>query len=483
MMKFTNKTVSTYNGNEHIEALKTITDMFESTFNKLNPDFLPNIYVMNLKNMLRKLLSFDVKNCDTCLFFDYIEEGTKSFFESIKCDLTFPGREYETKSTREDEKYRADKILNFKDFNIILKKGKVYFTEHEEKVFTTYVDIGDKIPGLKGKTFIDVVAYENGGAYDFDPRIVYIFCHTEGEIFVFSIKGEGNTCTLEHNVSKSSMGLPYKSIRSFTYTNFGHKILTIAYANEEIAFAIITDDKVEKRSIMDSGKSLVIHDVKITSYLSFLDRTGLICFIVKGQGFYIYSIKESKILHSFKHPGMVQIDKLTKNGSGIFIGIYIEQVKDTKEVIIELYNDKPSSEYQLNKVYTTNSLKFQSNLIASDDFYYLHSKDSLYLLPAREPNVINAIGAKLTVDLQGDFKLHVLDTSEGRAIVINDNTGSRVLYEKPRGKMVFQCEFSRFAEYLITMQHYPKYGMLGIESESFEYKVYVSEHKKLLFLE
>jgi hypothetical protein len=152
-------------------------------------------------------------------------------------------------------------------------------------------------------------------------------------------------------------------------------------------------------------------------------------------------------------------------------------------VLVEFYFYFRLNSLVINKIYTTNSLKFQTSLVVSNDSYYLYSKDSLYLLPARQPNVINAVGAKVPLVIHDDSKLYTLDASDGRVIIINDKSGSRVLYEKTRGKKVFQCEFKQSGDFRLTMQSYTGFDFLGMDSHAVESSVHVKSPKKLLFLE
>jgi hypothetical protein len=252
--RYHNKSVSISSPHMYVKANEIHSDIFEPKLNSFNPDYLPNILVQKLNVMKHDPVSFNVNKCDTCLFFNYIDHVTPAD-PSINCDLSFPGREYDIKSVNEDDKYRADKIFGFKDFNIVFKKGKLFFAQYEGDTFSTYTDVGSLIHELKDKTFIDALAYEYGGIF-FTYRIVYILCHTETEIFVFSIKGENNGFTLEQNVDKVKMGLKYKSISSFFYDLYNKRdILTIAYTNEKIALVIIEKGKVDKRQIIDDKKN------------------------------------------------------------------------------------------------------------------------------------------------------------------------------------------------------------------------------------
>jgi hypothetical protein len=49
-----------------------------------------------------------------------------------KCQLhfNFPGIVIDTKENTDDQ-FKIDKVLTFNDFNIILKAGKLYFTQHD----------------------------------------------------------------------------------------------------------------------------------------------------------------------------------------------------------------------------------------------------------------------------------------------------------------------------------------------------------------
>jgi hypothetical protein len=255
--RFHNRSVSSYHPSRDVIE-EPQTDIFEPALNNFNPDFFPNILLQKMKDYHQPdQLSYVVNNCDTCLFFNFIDHKTPSD-PSVNCELSFPGREYEIKSIHDDDKYRADKVINFGDFNIIFKKGKLFFTQYEEASFSTYTDIASLIHELKDKMFIDAFGFEYGGIMHF-PRIVYILCHTETEIFVFSIQGENQKSTLEKTINKSAMGLNYKSISGFYYDSGERGSLTILYTNEKIDLALIEKGKVEKDKLQMIRRTLYLY--------------------------------------------------------------------------------------------------------------------------------------------------------------------------------------------------------------------------------
>jgi hypothetical protein len=58
-----------------------------------------------------------------------------------------------------------------------------------------------------------------------------------------------------------------------------------------------------------------------------------------------------------------------------------------------------------------------------------------------------------------------------------------VLYEKTRGKKVFECEFRQPNEFKLTMQSYTGFDFIGMDSDAVESTVHVTNPSKLLFLE
>jgi hypothetical protein len=188
-------------------TIKGSLELYKKEFTKLEEDRLPEISIFDTGDKSKQKYSYKVDKCDTCLLFNFIDQGKLD--QNVKCTLTYPGIVFDTKENTDDQ-FKIDKVLTFDDFNIILKTGKVYFTQHDGDKFTKYGDISTSLVKLAGKVFIDVMSDEAG-------ERTYILCHTEDEIFVFYIMKSttGFSTALLHEVNKVEKGLKYNSISAF----------------------------------------------------------------------------------------------------------------------------------------------------------------------------------------------------------------------------------------------------------------------------
>jgi hypothetical protein len=196
---------------------------------------------------------------------------------------------------------------------------------------------------------------------------VYVLCHTEEEIIVFTIKMNietGTTFNIFYSINKAEKGLSYNSIVAFACYD---EDLYIAYRHEAaVGLVKIKHSDREVEKIVFSGNPLDIHDAKFSTI------SKNIFMIVKGQGLYNYDIL-TKILVKKTHPYLIQFDKVTKNeGNYEYIGVYVDQTqKDLKEVLIEFVNFVDNTGFPwFNKAFTTNGLKFKSNLTAFGGSYH-----------------------------------------------------------------------------------------------------------------
>jgi hypothetical protein len=197
---------------------------------------------------------------------------------------------------------------------------------------------------------------------------------------------------------------------------------------------------------------LDIHDAKFSTLGSY------IFVIVKGKGLYVYNLKREMIA-SIVHPYLAQIEKVSniqKDKYNEYIGVLIDQEqKDIKEVFIELLFTPFEKKLLLNKAFTTNGLKFQTNFIASNNFYVLTTKDALYLLPAKQKSLIFTVGSKISITAGDNTTVGILKTDKGYLYVINDKTKNRVISEKSkRGTKEFSCIFSQTTVYTIELFYY-----------------------------
>jgi hypothetical protein len=288
-------------------------------------------------------------------------------------------------------------------------------------------------------------------SYETD-EMTYILCHTEDEIFVFYIMKTttGFSSAILWEVNKTEKGLKYNSISTFSSTD---KTLVIIYSHLSFAIAVIRKEStdIEKQQFLDSDKKpLDIHDAKFSTFGPY------VFIIVKGKGFYAYNYKR-ELIASIVHPHLTQIDKvsnLQKDSNVEFIGVFIDQEqKDIREVLVELlFAPFGEKKILVNKAFTTNGLKFQTNFIASNNFYVLTTKDALYLLPAKQKSRIFTVGSKVSITAEDNITVGTLKTNKGYLYVINDKTKNRVISEKSkRETKEFSCIFSAPNEYTVEL--------------------------------
>jgi hypothetical protein len=85
--------------------------------------------------------------------------------------------------------------------------------------------------------------------------IIYILCHTEDEIFVFTVANTPDAFKIDilREVNKAAKGLKINSIRAF---GCSENTLVVINGNLGPGMVIITKDLVERREILDSDKKL-----------------------------------------------------------------------------------------------------------------------------------------------------------------------------------------------------------------------------------
>jgi hypothetical protein len=285
--------------------------LFDGKFKALDSDILPNISIYKTSDDKKKF-SYDLKKCETCLTFNYIDQ-TATKDSNMDCALTFPGKEF--KMMEKSDQHDFQEILNFGSFNIALKSGKIYFAKHDGEKFRNFVDLSENVSEFAEKVFLDIMAFER------TPNFIYILCHTDKDIFVFDIKSDDKyEFNIVHTVNKKGTGLTYPII-SFAANA---KMMIIIFKQAEFSFVIITKAEVgkpeiEEKTILDNGKPIDIHDAKFST------ATGHIFVIVKGKGLYSYNIKDNE-LYSVAHPHLTQIDRISKaQGKDFeFIGVYVD---------------------------------------------------------------------------------------------------------------------------------------------------------------
>jgi hypothetical protein len=409
--------------------------LFDGSLKALDSDVLPNISISKTSDDKKKF-SYDLKKCDTCLSFNYIDQAaTKD--SNVDCTLTFPGKEFKT--LEKTDQHDFEKVLNFGSFNIALKNGKIYFAKHDGEKFRNFVDLSEKLSEFSEKVFLDIMAFERS------PNFIFILCHTDKEIFAFKINSDDKyEFNIVHTVNKKVTGLTYP-ILSFGANS---KSLIIVFKQAEFSFVIITNPEkgkpeIEEKTILENGKPIDIHDAKFST------ATGHIFIIVKGKGLYSYNIKDNE-LYSIVHPHLTQIDMISKaqDKDFEFIGVYVDQTqKDVKEVLIEFLFVPDQKKLYLNKVFTSNGLKFQTDFTASKNAYGLYTKDALYLLPARSPNRIFTFGTK--VEAKDIATVEVVESSVKNAYVLNGRTNPKLLAEKDREARGFTCKFAEEEKYTV----------------------------------
>jgi hypothetical protein len=425
--------------------------LFDGSLKALNADILPNLSIYKT-NDDKKKFSYDLKKCDTCLSFNYVDQAAAKD-SNVDCTLTFPGKEF--KMMEKADQHDFDIILNFGSFNIALKSGKIYFAKHDGEQFRNFADISEKLSEFSGKVFLDIMAFER------NPNFIFILCQTDKEIFVFKITSDDKyEFNIVHTVNKKTTGLTYP-ILSFAANS---KSLIIVFKQAEFSFVIITNPEkgkpeIEEKTILENGKPISIHDAKFST------ATGHIFIIVKGKGFYSYNIKDNE-LYSVAHHHLTQIDMISKaqDKDFEFIGVYVDQTqKDIKEVLIEFLFVPDQKKLYLNKVFTSNGLKFQTDFTASKDAYGLYTKDALYLLPARSPNRIFTFGTK--VEAKDISTVEVVESSVRNTYVLNGRTSPKLLAEKDRGARGFTCKFAQEEKYTVDWLSFKVGPALGVSED------------------
>jgi hypothetical protein len=424
-----------------------VTKLFEYWLGVLGPNMLPEISIYNTENKTKQY-SYNFAKCDNCLLFDYIDQTKKD--PSVDCTFTYPGREFKAKEITDDQ-YKFDKILNQDDYSIILKGGKIYLTQHDGEEFIQYHELSKKLDIFKGKVFIDVLSFmpERLG---FDK--MSFLCHTEEEIIIFDVMNFIVSGIADsYVINKAEKDLKFNTITAFS--NSADSVV-IVYSHLDFGMAVIKkkSGEVEKLQIFDNDKkALDIHDAK------FAAEGKYVYIVVKSQGFHAYNMSTKEIT-SFSHPYLTQIDKYAQGAQ--YIGVYVDQEqKDVKEVLIEFVFKADEKKIYLNKAYTTLGLRFQKSLIASTHFYVLFAKDTMYLLPAREYNFINTLGAKITIDAGDNTTVTVIESLKGDVYVVRNQANSKLFYKKKKNKKEkkdnpkdFTCIFTQPGKYSINLVEY-----------------------------
>jgi hypothetical protein len=405
--------------------------LFKEQFKSVNPDVLPNIIITLTFDDIMERHSFDLNKCDTCLAFNFIDQNADKH-ENVDCSLTYPGKEFISVDIKDDQ-FIFDKVLNFGLVNIVLYDGRLYFVKHDGVSFSVYVDLSKQLDKLAGGSFIDILSFERSD-------VIHILCHTKKVIYVFTIKSINNKYQFDilHTVNKAEKRLTYDSIVTF---GSAENSLMIVYKETEIAYAVVYKDKTEvKRSqIVDSDKApLKIHDAKVST------ATEHIFIIVKDKGLYAYNANKDEMATFVSHPYLAQLDKVSRSQDPLYeyLGVYVDQYHNNiKEVLIEFLFKPDDKQLHLNKVFTTNRLKFRSNFIATKEFYGLSTQDTLYLLPARSPSRIFSLGTKIPLGFKEVSVVNVIETLKTNVYLATSQKNTKVLYENQRGDREFACTF------------------------------------------
>jgi hypothetical protein len=344
-----------------IETGEIVENTFFSVLLKSGPDIIPKLYMFESTTGGIEYFSYETKKCDNCLVFNYFDR-TAPMNPEANCTFKVHEKEFEIQENTNDQ-YRAEKILNFFWFNVFLKSGKLYLIKHNGRSFDQYDDISKFLKELDGKIFIDVISYEKVG-----KKENYILCHTEEEIFFFTMIRTfetGITFNMVYSINKIEKDLKYNSITAFAVYD---EDVYIAYSHETTVglVKIKSTPSHEIEKIVFPDKPIDIHDAKFSTI------SKKIFIIVKNEGLYAYDIEE-KTIYLTSHPYLTQFDKVSQSDRSDYeyFGVYLDQgQKDLKEVFIEFVNSADGL-LLFNKVFTTNGLKFKPNFIASDEFYYL----------------------------------------------------------------------------------------------------------------
>jgi hypothetical protein len=445
-----------------------VTKLFEFWLDVLDPNMLPEISIYNTEDKTKQY-SYNFDKCDNCLLFDYIDQTKKD--PSVNCTFTYPGPEFNAKEIT-DEQYKFDKILNQDDYSIILKAGKIYLAQHDGEKFIKYDDLSEKFDTLKGKTFIDVLSFRQ--EYLAFETMSFL-CHTEEEIIVFVLMNSVITAIMDkYVISKVEKDLKFNTITAFS--NSADSVV-IVYSHLDFGMAVIKkkSGEVEKLQIFDNDKkALDIHDAKFAAEGKYL------YIVVKRHGFYVYTMSTREIT-GFTHPYFTQVDKYAQGAQ--YIGVYVDpEQKDVKEVLIEFVFKADEKKIYLNKAYTTLGLKFQTSLIASTNFYVLFAKDTMYLLPARENNIINTLGAKITIDAGENTTVAIIESLKGDVYVVRNQANSKLFYEKKKDKKDkkenpkdLTCMFTQPGKYSINLVKYENTFVRGLKANIITTNIIVSQ--------
>jgi hypothetical protein len=417
--------------------------LFKTYVDKLGPDGLPHLSIFNTDDNTKQY-SYDIKKCDTCLLFNYIDQSKKD--PNVDCSFTYPGREFDIKASTSD-KYEPDKNLVFDDFNIILRNGELHFAQTDKEKFTNYINISNTLFDLKDKKLLDAIPYQR-----ITESGLYVLCHTEEDIIVLYFKKaeKGYDFGILHKVDKAKKKLKYNSITAFAATE---NAIAIVYTGLDFGVAVLKDGDVVKKQIMDVDKKpLIISDAKFST------GTAHVFFISKNKGLFAYNVNSGK-LTGVEHPYLTQIDKVSspQEGQHEFIGVLVDQgQEDFKEVLIEFVFTLDTKELNLNKVFTTDNLKFPSNLVATKDFYFLFNFDTVYLLPARQPSKIFTLGTKVQFAGEEIKNFTVFITIGNEFLYVKNG---KLVSEKKTGQREFTCKFGLFEKYTVDFKNF-KVGFL-----------------------
>jgi hypothetical protein len=431
-----------------IKTNETISTTFDKDLNTHNPNFIPFLRIYRTKNDTA-LLSYNFEGCRNCLSFNYLNSGGVKD-PLVDCELKIPDRDISILETNND-KYIADKILNFGDFNILYKNSRAIFTQHNGKEFTRYSQISDYIPELKTKICsLDILSYSR----QFDIKVTYILCHGSDDILIFTIVKEDSgeyKFTLKFSIDKNAVGLKsYSKLCAFWVE--GITILLI-YRNEEIAIAKFQSTLVGTWRITDTdGTPLDIHDAKFTT----MSKHQELYFIVKGKGLYFYDVKEMKVMKKIEHPYLIQFQKLSATRCfDEYVAVQVDPLqKEIKEILVEfVYNPVRGNYLEINRVYTSDNIKIFGALNVSDDFYYLYHNEEVFLLPARQPNSIQMMGEVFPLSLH-DESLQIMDYAGGSGLIVNhiESGRNKFITRKEKSNNALKCVFYEADDYTVSLQ-------------------------------
>jgi hypothetical protein len=153
-----------------------------------------------------------------------MDQGNAVKDPSFNCNLTIPKKEFDIVENN-DDKFKADKILGFRDFNIFLKNGKLYLAKYDKNIFYQFDDLSKFLNELESKQFLDVISYEENSSGK-----IFILCHNKGEIFVFTI------------VIKFPEGMKFNMLRIIDKAEkgFGFNLLLLDILMKRYILSIVT---------------------------------------------------------------------------------------------------------------------------------------------------------------------------------------------------------------------------------------------------